>query len=82
MSNATFTFGRFNPPTEEGHGKLVSAVQQHAEKTSGTHYVFPSHSQDAKKNPLSHNDKSRRNAKRVLDLDDESLDKCGLCGKY
>ncbi len=57
MSNATFTFGRFNPPTEEGHGKLVSAVQQHAEKTSGTHYVFPSHSQDAKKNPLSHNDK-------------------------
>lgn len=57
MSNATFTFGRFNPPTEEGHGKLVSAVQQHADKTGGTHYIFPSHSQDAKKNPLSHNDK-------------------------
>jgi hypothetical protein len=57
MSKATFTFGRFNPPTEVGHGKLVSAVQDHAEKTGGRHYIFPSHSQDAKKNPLSHGDK-------------------------
>jgi len=57
MSKATFTFGRFNPPTETGHGKLVSAVQAHAEKTSGKHYIFPSHSQDSKKNPLSHKDK-------------------------
>ena len=57
MSKATFTFGRFNPPTEIGHGKLVGAVQAHAEKTGGSHYIFPSHSQDAKKNPLSHGDK-------------------------
>jgi hypothetical protein len=57
MSKATFTFGRFNPPTEEGHGKLVSAVQSHAEKTGGRHYIFPSHSQDSKKNPLTHGDK-------------------------
>ena len=57
MSKATFTFGRFNPPTESGHGKLVSAVQAHAEKTGGRHYIFPSHSQDSKKNPLSHGDK-------------------------
>ena len=57
MSNATFTFGRFNPPTEEGHGKLVSAVQAHAEQTSGQHYVFPTHSQDKKKNPMAHEDK-------------------------
>jgi dephospho-CoA kinase len=57
MSKATWTFGRFNPPTEAGHGKLVQAVQAHAEKTGGTHYIFPSHSQDAKKNPLSHEDK-------------------------
>jgi len=57
MSKATFTFGRFNPPTETGHGKLVSAVQAHAEKTGGKHYIFPSHSQDSKKNPLSHKDK-------------------------
>jgi hypothetical protein len=57
MSKATFTFGRFNPPTEAGHGKLVSAVQKHAEETGGKHYIFPSHSQDKKKNPMSHEDK-------------------------
>ena len=58
MSRATFTFGRFNPPTEAGHGKLVSAVQAHAEKSGGTHYIFPSHTQDSKKNPLSHGEKA------------------------
>lgn len=58
MSHATFTFGRFNPPTEAGHGKLVSAVQAHAEKKGGAHYIFPSHTQDPKKNPLSHEDKT------------------------
>ena len=57
MSNATFAFGRFNPPTEEGHGKLVSAVQKHAEETGGRHYIFPTKSQDKKKNPMSHEDK-------------------------
>ena len=57
MSNATFAFGRFNPPTEEGHGKLVSAVQKHAEETGGKHYIFPTKSQDKKKNPMSHEDK-------------------------
>jgi nicotinic acid mononucleotide adenylyltransferase len=57
MSHATFTFGRFNPPTEEGHGKLVGAVQSHAEEHGGDHYIFPTHSQDAKKNPLTHGQK-------------------------
>jgi len=57
MSHAVFTFGRFNPPTESGHGKLVKAVQDHADKVGGEHYIFPSHSQDPKKNPLSHKDK-------------------------
>jgi hypothetical protein len=57
MSHAVFTFGRFNPPTEAGHGKLISAVKSHAEQVGGQHYVFPSHSQDPEKNPLSHKDK-------------------------
>jgi hypothetical protein len=57
MSKATFTFGRFNPPTEIGHGKLIDAVKAHAEKTGGQHYIFPSHTQDKKKNPLTHSDK-------------------------
>ncbi len=36
MSSATFTFGRFNAPTEGGHGKLISAVQQHADSPRHT----------------------------------------------
>ena len=57
MSHAVFTFGRFNPPTEQGHGKLVDAVKSHADKVGGEHYIFPSHTKDAKTNPLSHEDK-------------------------
>jgi predicted ABC-type ATPase len=57
MTRAVATYGRFNVPTEEGHGTLLKAVQAHAEKTGASHYVFPSHSQDAKKNPLNHNQK-------------------------
>jgi dephospho-CoA kinase len=57
MSHAVMAWGRFNPPTEEGHGKLVKAVQDHAEKVGGSHYVFPTHTQDKKKNPLTHSDK-------------------------
>jgi len=45
----TVVFGRFNPPTV-GHGKLLSA----AKKASGGEdlKIYPSRSQDAKKNPL------------------------------
>jgi hypothetical protein len=57
MSKATWTFGRFNPPTEAGHGKLVSAVQSHAEESGGKHYIFPTRTQDKKKNPLNHDEK-------------------------
>ncbi len=49
MSRVVFTFGRFNPPTI-GHEKLILAV---AKQAKGDDYmVFPSHSQDKKKNPL------------------------------
>lgn len=54
--SATFTFGRFSPPTT-GHQKLVGAVHAHAKQTGGDHFVFPSHSHDAKKNPLPHHEK-------------------------
>lgn len=55
-NKATFTFGRFNPPTT-GHKKLVDAVVNHAKKNGGKHYIFLSHTQDSKKNPLSHEQK-------------------------
>ena len=46
-----FTFGRFNPPTV-GHEKLITAVQSVAKTKGGDFFVYPSHSQDPKKNPL------------------------------
>jgi hypothetical protein len=48
---AIFTFGRFNPPTL-GHEKLVIAVANVARREGGEYFVYPSHSQDPKKNPL------------------------------
>ena len=45
----TVTFGRFNPPTV-GHGKLLSAAKKAA--AGGDLKVYPSRSQDPKKNPL------------------------------
>ena len=53
---AVFTFGRFNPPTI-GHQKLLQATIKAARKEGGKAHVFGSHSQDKKKNPLSHSQK-------------------------
>jgi hypothetical protein len=47
-------FGRFNPPTV-GHQKLIDKVAKVAGKND--YQIYPSQSQDAKKNPLSYNDK-------------------------
>jgi hypothetical protein len=46
------TFGRMNPPTT-GHLKLIDKVREVAHKHNAGHSVVVSHSQDAKKNPLS-----------------------------
>ena len=52
--SATFTFGRFNPPTT-GHEKLVKKL---ASVGRGTDVLlFSSHSNDKRKNPLTHKDK-------------------------
>ena len=45
----TVAFGRFNPPTV-GHGKLLSAARKAAEGQDLK--IYPSRSQDPKKNPL------------------------------
>jgi len=45
----TVGFGRFNPPTI-GHEKLLNHIKKVADK--GEYRIYPSHSQDAKKNPL------------------------------
>jgi nicotinic acid mononucleotide adenylyltransferase len=51
---AVFTFGRFNPPTI-GHGKLLNKVA--SVRPDAKYYVFVSHTQDAKKNPLDYETK-------------------------
>ena len=53
---AVFTFGRFNPPTV-GHEKLVTAVQAVSRSEGGDYFIYPSHSQDNKKNPLTQSQK-------------------------
>ena len=51
---AVFTFGRFNPPTT-GHEKLIDALAKQQSKNAGSKmYVYPSHSQNPKKDPLPH----------------------------
>ena len=51
-----FTFGRFNPPTV-GHEVLIKAVESVARSKGGDYLIFPSHTQDAKKNPLTQSKK-------------------------
>ncbi len=45
------TFGRFNPPTI-GHEKLLNRVAQEAQSSGADYKIYPSRSQDNKKNPL------------------------------
>ena len=53
---AVITFGRMNPPTV-GHEKLLNKMIKTAIDVKGTPLVYLSKTQDAKKNPLSYNDK-------------------------
>jgi nicotinic acid mononucleotide adenylyltransferase len=51
-------FGRFNPPTK-GHAELFARVQDEAGRCNASHIIFASPSQDAKRNPLPHQEKLR-----------------------
>ena len=55
-STAVFAFGRFNPPTI-GHQKLIETVLQTAEKANGKAYLFLSHKQNNKTDPLTFKEK-------------------------
>ena len=81
------SFGRMNPVTV-GHEKLVNKVTAEASKRKADGMVFMSHSQDAKKNPLSYDDKvkfakkafgnviQKSNSKTIIDIAKS------LTGKY
>ena len=47
----TIAFGRLNPPTI-GHQQLMDVAAQSAQADGGDYLIFPSRSQDKKKNPL------------------------------
>ena len=47
----SITFGRFNPPTI-GHERLIDKVAKEAKTSGGEYRIYPSRSQDPKKNPL------------------------------
>ena len=55
-ATAVFAFGRFNPPTI-GHEKLITTVLQTAQKANGKAYLFLSHKQNNKTDPLTFQDK-------------------------
>ena len=47
----SITFGRFNPPTI-GHETLINRVAREAKTSGGEYRIYPSRSEDPKKNPL------------------------------
>jgi nicotinic acid mononucleotide adenylyltransferase len=55
-ATAVFAFGRFNPPTI-GHKKLIDKVIDTARKLNGKGFIFLSHKQNNKTDPLSFEDK-------------------------
>ena len=55
-STAVFAFGRFNPPTI-GHQKLIETVLSTAQKANGKAYLFLSHKQNNKTDPLTFQEK-------------------------
>ena len=64
----TTAFGRFNPPTV-GHEKLLGAARKAA--AGGSLKIYPSRSQDAKKNPLDPDMKISYMKKMFPDYDEE-----------
>ena len=55
-ATAVFAFGRFNPPTI-GHQKLIEKVQSMARQVNGKGFIFLTHTQNNKKDPLSFQEK-------------------------
>jgi len=56
LKTPVFAFGRYNPPTI-GHEILVNKVATVAKRNRGDAYIFPSSTQDSKKNPLEYKEK-------------------------
>lgn len=57
QATAVFAFGRFNPPTI-GHEKLLNTLRTVAQKMDAKPYLFLSHKQNFKTDPLSYQEKA------------------------
>ena len=55
-ATAVFAFGRFNPPTI-GHEKLLDKVKAMTKQVNGKGFLFLSHKQNNKTDPLSFKEK-------------------------
>ena len=67
----TVAFGRFNPPTA-GHEKLLQAAKKAA--TGGDLKIYPSRSEDNKKNPLGADTKIKFMKKMFPDFEENIID--------
>ena len=65
-STAVFAFGRFNPPTI-GHQKLINKVQSMTRQVNGKGFVFLSHKQHTKTDPLSFQEKQAYIKSQITD---------------
>ena len=65
-STAVFAFGRFNPPTI-GHQKLIEKVQSMARQVNGKGFLFLSHTQNNKTDPLSFQEKQAYIRSQITD---------------
>jgi hypothetical protein len=65
-STAVFAFGRFNPPTI-GHQKLIEKVQSMASQVNGKGFIFLTHTQNNKKDPLSFQEKQAYIRSQITD---------------
>ena len=72
--HAVMTYGRMNPPTT-GHLKLIDKVKEVAAKNKASHHVIVSHTQDAKKNPLSPEQKVKHLKRYAPDTNIEKASK-------
>ena len=57
-ATAVFAFGRFNPPTI-GHQKLLQKILTTAQQAGGKGFLFLSHKQNNKTDPLSYEEKQK-----------------------
>ena len=69
-------FGRFNPPTV-GHQKLLQAAQREAKRNNSDLKIYPSRTQDPKKNPLDPGTKINFMKQMFPDYEESIIDDAG-----